>query len=239
VETVFARLAPLEAKLAEVEGRLGGLDPQAALDRFAERLEGLQGRLGSLEDGATAPFAEITEALGRLYAQKDATAESVLARLAPLEAKLAEIEGRLGAPEAALAGFADRVAAAERAQAGLEDRIEGRLGALERPAVDPLAGLKAEIEGLRGHRDAVLEAVTGRLAVLEAQLGSIETRALDEVEARAEAQAIAAQMIAAKTSEAVENVSNVDCQSRGVERQRDRRGLFGRPIRPSRLAGDG
>ena len=39
------------------------------------------------------PFAEISEQLTRLYAQKDATVETVLARLAPLEARLAERSG--------------------------------------------------------------------------------------------------------------------------------------------------
>ena len=81
---MFARLAPLEAKLAE-------LDPAAALDRFAERLEAVQGRLAAIE-GAENPFAEISEQLTRLYAQKDATVETVFARLAPLEAKLAELD---------------------------------------------------------------------------------------------------------------------------------------------------
>ncbi|HVH03145.1 MAG TPA: hypothetical protein VM891_09425, partial [Amaricoccus sp.] len=75
VETVFARLAPLEARLAEI-------DPAAALDRFAERLEAVQGRVATLE-GAENPFAEIAEQLTRLYAQKDATVETVFARLAP------------------------------------------------------------------------------------------------------------------------------------------------------------
>ena len=72
---MFARLAPLEAKLAE-------LDPTAALDRFAERLEAVQGRVAAIE-GAENPFAEISEQLTRLYAQKDATVETVFARLAP------------------------------------------------------------------------------------------------------------------------------------------------------------
>ena len=76
VETVFARLAPLEAKLA-------ALDPTVALDRFAERLEAVQGRVAALES-AENPFAEISEQLTRLYAQKDATVETVFARLAPL-----------------------------------------------------------------------------------------------------------------------------------------------------------
>jgi DNA repair exonuclease SbcCD ATPase subunit len=183
---------------------MGGLDPRAALDRFAERLEALQGRMGSLEEGA-APLAELSETLARLYAQKDATIETVFARLAPLEAKLGEIEARMGGldPQAALERlserFSERLAAAEAARAAIETRLGSRLEALERPAVDPLAGLRTEIEGLRGHRDAMLGRVSERLAGLEAALGALETRTLGEAEARAEAQAIAAQMIAART----------------------------------------
>ena len=82
METVFARLAPLEAKLGRRSTR------PAALDRFAERLEAVQGRVATIE-AAENPFAEISEQLTRLYAQKDATVETVFARLAPLEARLA------------------------------------------------------------------------------------------------------------------------------------------------------
>ena len=67
-------------------------------------------------EGAENPFAEISEQLTRLYAQKDATVETVFARLAPLEAKLAEVEGLLAArdPQAALERFAERLEAARR-----------------------------------------------------------------------------------------------------------------------------
>ena len=88
VEAMLARLAPLEAKLAALEAG----DPQALLDRFAERLEAVQGRVAMLE-GAENPFGEIAAQLTRLYAQKDAAVETVLGRLAPLEAKLAALEG--------------------------------------------------------------------------------------------------------------------------------------------------
>ena len=111
VETVFARLAPLEAKLA-------ALDPAAALDRFAERLEAVQGRLAALET-AENPFAEISEQLTRLYAQKDATVETVFARLAPLEAKLAALD-----PAAALDRFAERLEAVQGRVAAIETRGE-------------------------------------------------------------------------------------------------------------------
>ena len=87
VETVFARLAPLEAQARRAR------PAAAALDRFAERLEAVQGRVAALE-AAENPFAEISEQLTRLYAQKDATVETVFARLAPLEARLAELATR-------------------------------------------------------------------------------------------------------------------------------------------------
>ena len=99
METVFARLAPLEAKLAAVEGRLGGLDPAGgagALRRAAGGGRGAGGGGARGCDGAGGapenPFAEISEQLTRLYAQKDAAVETMVARLAPLEARLAELE---------------------------------------------------------------------------------------------------------------------------------------------------
>ena len=92
VEAVFARLAPLEARLAELQAGQAGLDPKAALDGFAARLEALQARLADLETPGENPYATISEQLTRLYAQKDATVATVLARLAPLEARLAELQ---------------------------------------------------------------------------------------------------------------------------------------------------
>ncbi len=113
VETVFARLAPLEARLDDLAAR----DPHAALDGFALRLEAVQGRLAALETPGENPFAEISGQLTQLYAQKDATVETVFARLAPLEARLAELQQALAArdPQAALDGFALRL---EAVQAG-------------------------------------------------------------------------------------------------------------------------
>ncbi len=59
-------------------------------------------------ESAENPFAEISEQLTRLYAQKDATVETVFARLAPLEAKLAALD-----PTAALDRFAERLEAVQ------------------------------------------------------------------------------------------------------------------------------
>ena len=149
-ETVLARLAPLEAKLAEIEGR----DPRAALDGFAARLEAMQARL---DTPAENPFAEISEQLTRLYAQKDATTETVLARLAPLEAKLAEIEGR--DPKAALDGFAAR--------------LEAMQARLDMPAENPFAEISEQLTRLYAQKDATTETVLARLAPLEAQLAEM------------------------------------------------------------------
>jgi hypothetical protein len=156
VETVFARLAPLEARLGEMETGLAARDPQALLDRFAERLEAMQGRLAALE-GAENPFTEISEQLTRLYAQKDATVETVFARLAPLEAKLAEIDAR--DPQTALAGIEARLEA-------LRDRLEAGEGTF-----GEIAG---QLTRLHAQKDAAVEAVFARLAPLEARLGEME-----------------------------------------------------------------
>ena len=108
METVFARLAPLEARLAEIERlgpRLAALeaeDPQAAMAELRQGLEALQtaqgeaaGRLIALQAETAEmgkPYAAIAEQLTRLYAQKDALVEAVFARLGPLEARLAALE---------------------------------------------------------------------------------------------------------------------------------------------------
>jgi hypothetical protein len=138
-----------------VEARLAKLDPQAALDGFAARLEALQSRLSVLETSEENPFAEISEQLTRLYAQKDATVETVFARLAPLEAKLAEVEAMLAARD-------------PRRRWTVRERLEtlqGRLAGLEEARSRDLERLPA----LR-LKDATVEAVFARLAApLEAK----------------------------------------------------------------------
>ena len=152
METVFARLAPLEAKLAALETQ----DPAAALDRFGERLEAVQGRLAALET-AENPFAEISEQLTRLYAQKDATVETVFARLAPLEAKLAELEGGMGR----IAPLEARLAAADQGEAfaGLATRLEAVAWAQGELAAG-LAALQAAGEGGAAPLERLAEQLT-------------------------------------------------------------------------------
>jgi exonuclease VII large subunit len=205
-EAVTARLGPLEAQLAGIEGRIAGLDPQAALDRFADRLEAgraaLQGQIDALrttveiagEAPAENPFAEIAEQLTRLYAQKDATVETVFARLAPLEAKLSEIEGRMGALDPA--GPVDRLAARLEE---LRGALQAEIADLRGPGEIRFAKLAARVAEIGAGKEAILAALAERMAPLEAKLTEIESRGLSEDEARAEAQAVALQMIAAKT----------------------------------------
>ena len=91
----------LVARIAALETALAAQDPQAGA-RPARRAA------GDARAPRENPFAEISEQLTRLYAQKDATVETVFARLAPLEARLAELD-----PTAALDRFAERLEAVQ------------------------------------------------------------------------------------------------------------------------------
>jgi chromosome segregation ATPase len=182
---------PLEARLAGIEGR----DPQAELLPLEARLQALGDRLGTLE-AAEDRLAALGERLAGLHAQKDAALEAVLGRLQALEAGLAARD-----PEGALEMLAARLEAArEAAEAGLRER----LAALEAPEADAFAGIAAQLGELAARKDAAVEAMLGRLAPLEARLQAIEAgggsdrRAEDD--ARAEAQAIATQLIAMRAA---------------------------------------
>ena len=176
VETVLARLAPLEARLAEVEAGLASQDPRAALDRFAERLEAAQTRLLALEAPERSPFAEISEQLTRLYAQKDTDTEAVQARLAPLETRLRDLEADIAArdPRAVLDAFAARLDAAQAVRAAAETSLRDRIAALESPGENPFAEISEQLTRLYGQKDATVETVFARLAPLEERLGRLE-----------------------------------------------------------------
>ncbi len=198
IEAMLARLAPVEAKLAEMEKAVAEKDPQAAIERFAERLAASEARLaGEIETlrSAENPFAEISDQLTRLYAQKDGTVAAMLARLAPLEAKLAGIETEMGArdPQAAIAGLAERI---ERLQDGQGDLAE-RLAAASAAAVEPYGALSERVAELAARAEAASEEIAGRIAPLAERLEALETRGIeDEDAARAEAEEIAEQLIA-------------------------------------------
>ena len=175
---MLARLAPLEAKLAELETGLRDADPRAALDRFAERLAAseaahgadharLAGEIETLKS-AENPFGEISEQLTRLYAQKDAVAEAVLARLAPVEARLAEMEKDVAAkdPQTALERFAERLAASEALLAGEIKTL--------RSAENPFKEISDQLTRLYAQKDGTVAAMLARLAPLEAKLDKDE-----------------------------------------------------------------
>ena len=210
IEAMLARLGPLEAKLAEIEVALAGQDPHAALDRFAERLAAAEtahaateARLGSEIDtlkAAESPFAEVSDQLTRLYAQKDATTEAMLTRLGPLETKLAAVETALGAqdPRAALDRFAERLAAAEAAHAATETRLAGEIDTLK-AAENPFTEIAGQLTRLYAQKDAVAEAVLARLAPVEGKLAEIEA-ALGAQDPRAALDRFAERLAAAETA---------------------------------------
>ena len=128
VETVFARLAPLGGAARPA---LAARDPRprsTASPNGWRRCRAGWRRWKTAEN----PFAEISEQLTRLYAQKDATVETVFARLAPLEATARRARPR---PGAALDRFAERLEAVQGRVAALEDRGEPVRGDLR--AADP------------------------------------------------------------------------------------------------------
>ncbi|HVH01699.1 MAG TPA: hypothetical protein VM891_01870, partial [Amaricoccus sp.] len=197
VETLVSRLAPLEARLAEI-------DPQGALDRFAERLEAVAGRVGTLE-GAENPVAEISERLAGILAQKDAAVETLVTRLTPLEARLAEVEGGVARvlplaeedPRAALAVLKARIEGLDHAQEAVAVGLEGLRAGLARAAAEEaaaegraagiaagtaagtVAALAEVVDGMTrlfAQKDAGLAALLARLAPLEARLPPLEER---------------------------------------------------------------
>jgi DNA anti-recombination protein RmuC len=178
------------------------------LDGFAARLDALQSRLGVLETPGENPFAEISEQLTRLYAQKDAAVETVFARLAPLEARLAELQAL--APQ--VAALASSAAAADP-RAALDDfavrletlhwtqgEVAAGLAALRAVIGDgsvaqPFAVIAEQLTPLHAQKDAALAAVEARLAEMDARIDArVEDPGDAEEAARSEARAIAEEL---------------------------------------------
>jgi chromosome segregation ATPase len=202
VAAVLDRLQPLEARLQEVAAAA------SAPDELAERVAALE--------ASGSPVAELGDKLAELHARRDAAVEAVLDRLQPLEARLQEVAVAAAVRDPALDGLAERVAALEAsgspvaelgdklaglhaqkdaALAAVLDRlqpIEARLQevAAREPAVDRLA---ERLQALGAALAAAEAGLAGRLAAVEQGLGPDRQ---SEDAARAEAQAIATQLIA-------------------------------------------
>ena len=186
---VAAQLAELHAqkdalaeglltRLAALEAEVAGRDPQGALDGLAVRLEAAQ----ALREAAEAGLRERVALL-------EAPGESPVAELA-----------------AQLAGlYAQKDAATEAVLTRLEETLR-RIAALE-AAGAPFAEISEQLSRLYAQKDASGEALTARLEAvardLDRRLAAVEEGGGREEEAaRAEAQAIATQLIAMRAAAA-------------------------------------
>ena len=206
VTAVLDRLQPLEARLQEVAAAA------AAPDGLAERVAALE--------AAGSPVAELGERLAGLHAQKDAALAAVLDRLQPLEAGLQALARDIAAPDPALDRLADRLAALEAAGSPVAElgeklaELQARKDAAVTAVLDRLQPLEARLQEVAVAatvREPALDRLGERLAALGAALEAAEVglaARLAAVEqglgpdrqsedaARAEAQAIATQLIA-------------------------------------------
>ena len=89
-------------------------------------------------------MAEITERLAELHAQKDAAVEAVFARLAPLEARLAELRPATRRRRSTASPSGSRPAAPAGADRGGEN---------------PVAEISGQLAGLHAQKDATVETV--------------------------------------------------------------------------------
>ena len=207
-ETILARLGPLETRLSEVEVTQAAVDPQASVERLSVDLDAVRAAQAAeasrLSDeiaalkAADAPLAGLAERVSDLAAGKDAGREELLARVAPLEGKLAALEAR--DPQSALDALGARL---ERLQENLGD-VSGRLAALDEDASAPFAEIADQLTRLYAQKDAVAAGVYGRIEPLETRLAVLETRGddggKDAAVARAEAEAIADQLAALRAA---------------------------------------
>ena len=193
LDQLRARLRALEqmGDLAEARGLFERLEARidetrtaqaAAAAAVEERIAGLKSRAEAeaapRAAPLAAPLAAVTEQFSRLYAQKDAGVAAMLARLAPVETRLAELEGDRAAETAGQG-------AAREAQARLEARLEALREAQDAGQRD-LAALKAEVAagagpvteiaerlgGLHAQKEALVETLMARLAALEEALAA-------------------------------------------------------------------
>ena len=202
VAAVLDRLQPLEARLQEVAAAA------AAPDELAERVAALE--------ASGSPVAELGDKLAGLHAQKDAALAAVLDRLQPLEAGCRRWRATSRLPirrstgwrtgwlcwrrpaarwPSSASGWPSCRRAEDAAVTAVLDRLqplETRLQevAAREPAVDRLA---ERLQALGAALAAAEAGLAARLAAVEQGLGPDRQ---SEDAARAEAQAIATQLIA-------------------------------------------
>lgn len=167
LEVALAGLDQLRARMRTLEQLGDAAEARGILERLQERLGEIESaqarfeatlgsRLSVLED-ARNPFAEDPEQLTQLYARKDATAEAVFARLAQMEARLAEAEHALVKEGADAAQF--------EAQAIAAQLIAGRTVAEEtRRFADRIALLEASLPRLSHAQALMIQALERQAA---------------------------------------------------------------------------
>ena len=195
-------LQPLEARLQEVAAAA------AAPDELAERVAALE--------ASGSPVAELGDKLAGLHAQKDAALAAVLDRLQPLEAGLQALARDIAAPDPAFDRLAERLAVLEAAGSPVAElgerlaELQARRDAAVTAVLDRLQPLETRLQEVAAREPAVdrlaerLQALGAALAAAEAglaaRLAAVEQGLgpdrQSEDAARAEAQAIATQLIA-------------------------------------------
>lgn len=203
LDEIEERLAALERRDEALGGHLGVLEKQLETrsDELDERLEGLRERLSRIGEAAATREAMLAatgaslDALERAGEEGRAALEERIAALAEARERdarrLAELDEGLAALEADT-GRGEALARLEQAQAALEERLTEEARAREERVealAASLAGVAAEVEAAGGSRDdgaQRLEALTGRLGALEAEIGELR-RAQLALSARLEA----------------------------------------------------
>jgi hypothetical protein len=179
--TALAGLEQLRARLRLLEQMGAPAEARALFDGLGGRIDGLEAaraaaeiRLAALEASGS-PVAALAERLAELHAQRDAAAAAALARLAPLEARLGELEAGLAArdPREALARLGERLEAlAARVAEGEGGTAEAAARAEAQAIAVQLVAARAADEGVRLFADrlALLEASLPRLSEAQAAM---------------------------------------------------------------------
>ena len=179
LETALAGLDQLRSRMRTLEQIGDAAEARGLFERLGERLAALESAqaahqaahqaasqaaeaaLAARAGEAGAPQAALLEQLARLHAQKDAALEAVLARLAPVEARLGRLEGE--APAEAVARLELRLDGLRDAQGA----TQAALAALKREGAGPVAEIAERLSRLHAQKDAATERLLARLAAVE------------------------------------------------------------------------